>query len=303
MTPAQRGPLREGYTLEGYRISQVLGGGGFSLVYLAIREGSRRQVVIKEYCPKGLVNRTSSGRIEPVSEKAKQGFVQGMKQFFTEASALAAIKHPNIVDVSNIFRANGTVYMVMAYELGRDLRWFIKQCGGHLDQPFMMKVFPPVASGLAALHDATFLHLDVKPANILLRASGEPLLLDFGAAQSAAGAGERFSSFQTLTHGFAPPEQYNEGEMGPWSDIYALGATMYACITGKSPPPALKRLERDAIEHLTTGYADNYSFQLLRAIEWSLRLNHRERPASIRVFTDLAFSEVDTDLELDFDRN
>ncbi len=298
MVPKQRPPLKEGYILEGYRVMQVLGGGGFSLVYLASEERTGNEVVVKEYCPKGLVSRAPGGEIEPVSEKARLGFVQGMKQFFGEASALARLKHPNIVNVANIFRANGTVYMVMAYELGRDLRWFIKQCNGQLDQPFMLKVFPPIASGLSALHDASFLHLDVKPANILLRASGEPLLLDFGAAQTAS-SGERFSSFQTLTHGFAPPEQYNEGEMGPWSDIYALGATMYACVTGKSPPPALKRQGQDAIEPITTLYADQYSFQMLRAIEWALRLNHRERPTSVRVFTDLAFSEAADELELD----
>ncbi|GJL84070.1 MAG: hypothetical protein DHS20C01_37040 [marine bacterium B5-7] len=290
--------MKEGYVLEGYRISEVLGGGGFSLVYLANEESDGQQVVIKEYCPKGLVTRGTGGVVEPMSDKARGAFVQGMKQFFNEASALANLKHPNIVNVSNIFRANGTVYMVMSYELGRDLRWFIKQCNGQLDQPFMLKVFPAIAAGLSALHDASFLHLDVKPANILLRASGSPLLLDFGAAQTAS-SGERFSSFQTLTHGFAPPEQYNEGEMGPWSDIYALGATMYACVTGKSPPPALKRQSQDAIEALTSVYADQYSFPMLRAIEWSLRLNHRERPTSVRVFTELAFSEISEELELD----
>ena len=284
--------------MEGYRISEVLGGGGFSLVYLAREEASDAQVVVKEYCPKTLVTRNPDGTVEPTSEKARLGFIQGMKQFFGEASALARLNHPNIVNVSNIFRANNTVYMVMSYELGRDLRWFIKQCRGQLDQPFMMKVFPAIASGLSALHESSFLHLDVKPANILLRASGEPMLLDFGAAQ-ATSSGERFSSFQTLTHGFAPPEQYNEGEMGPWSDIYALGATMYACVTGKSPPPALKRQTHEQIEALTANYADQYSYPMLRAIEWALRLNHRERPTSVRVFTDLAFSETPTELELD----
>ncbi len=299
MATKHRTPLREGYVLEGYRIAEVLGGGGFSLVYLATEERSDSQFVIKEYCPKGLVIRGSDGgTIEPISDKARLGFVQGMKQFFGEASALAKLKHPNIVNVSNIFRANGTVYMVMAYELGRDLRWFIKQCHGQLDQPFMLKVFPAIASGLSALHEHSFLHLDVKPANILLRASGAPLLLDFGAAQTTS-SGERFSSFQTLTHGFAPPEQYNEGEMGPWSDIYALGATMYACVTGRSPPPALKRQTNDTLEPLTSLYADQYSYPMLRAIEWALRLNHRERPTSVRVFTDLAFSEAPQGLELD----
>ena len=299
MADKNRTPLRIGFVLEGFRITEVLGGGGFSLVYLAREEASGNEMVVKEYCPKTLVKRNPDGTIEPINDKARHGFIQGMKQFFGEASALAKLKHPNIVNVSNIFRANNTVYMVMAYELGRDLRWFIKQCNGQLDQPFMMKVFPSIASGLSALHESSFLHLDVKPANILLRASGAPMLLDFGAAQTTS-SGERFSSFQTLTHGFAPPEQYNEGEMGPWSDIYALGATMYACVTGRSPPPALKRQTTEVLEPLTSSkYSEQYSYPMLRAIEWALRLNHRERPTSVRVFTDLAFSETPTELELD----
>ncbi|MFT5114201.1 MAG: serine/threonine protein kinase [Parasphingorhabdus sp.] len=297
MASKHRVPLRQGYILEGYRISEVLGGGGFSLVYLARESATDKEMVVKEYSPKALVTRNPDGTVEPVSEKARLGFVQGMKQFFAEASALAKLNHPNIVNVTNIFRANNTVYMVMNYELGRDLRWFIKQCHGQLDQPFMLKVFPPIASGLSKLHENGFLHLDVKPANILLRASGEPLLLDFGAAQTAS-SGERFRSFQTLTHGFAPAEQYNEGEMGPWSDIYALGAAMYACVTGKSPPPALKRQAQDTLESLTTQYSGQYSYPMLRAIEWALRLNHRERPTSVRVFTDLAFSETTAELEM-----
>jgi hypothetical protein len=292
--PPSRVPLRRGFVLGGYTVKEILGGGGFSLVYLASEELTHANVVIKEYCPKGLVRREPDGRIDPLSDRDRQAFVQGMRQFFGEASALAKVRHPNIVNVSNIFRSNNTVYMVMEYELGRDLRWFIKQCRGQLDQPFILRVFPKVADGLATLHEHSFLHLDVKPANILLRASGEPLLLDFGAAQTTEN-NERFSSFQTLTHGFAPPEQYNEGEMGPWSDIYALGATMYACVTGRSPPPALKRLANDTIEILTRTCEDQYAFSLLRAVDWALRLNHRERPPSVRMFMDLAYVDIPGD--------
>ena len=164
MASKHRIPLKQGYILEGYRISEVLGGGGFSLVYLAKEVASDKEMVVKEYCPKSLVSRNPDGTIEPLTDKARMGFIAGMKQFFGEANALAKLNHPNIVNVNNIFRANNTVYMVMNYELGRDLRWFIKQCHGQLDQPFMLKVFPPVASGLSKLHESGFLHLDVKPA-------------------------------------------------------------------------------------------------------------------------------------------
>lgn len=284
-------PLKEGFMLKGYTIRDVLGGGGFSLVYLAYEELSRSNVVIKEYCPKGLVKRLPNGSITTISAQAVGAFNEGMKQFFGEASALAKAKHPNVVHVSDIFRANNTVYMVMEYEPGKDLRWFIKQLSGELDQSFLLKVFPKIASGLSQLHNADVLHLDVKPANILLRASGEPLLLDFGAAKTSK-SNERFSSFQTLTHGFAPPEQYMDGKLGPWTDIYALGATIYACITGKPPPPSLQRESGSDIEPLTINYSGKFSYALLNGVNWALETEFEKRPKTIDAFVTKTFGDL-----------
>lgn len=287
-------PLRYGFVLEGYRITEVLGSGSFGMVYLAKRELSDQRVVVKEYCPQSLIRRNADGSIESFSEDTKPRFVEGMKMFFEEAYALSRLNHSNIVQVTDIFRANKTVYMIMSYEQGKDLHWFIRQHqvrGESFDPSFMIKVFPAIASGLAALHEHSFLHLDVKPANILLPVNREPMLLDFGAVRSTKNR-RHFSAYQTLTHGFAPPEQYTgEGKLGTWTDIYALGATMYACMVGKSPPPAVKRQDGDELVPVSK-YTDRYPDPMLRAVDWALRLDYRERPSSVRVFTDLAFSET-----------
>ena len=138
------------------------------------------------------------------------------------------------------------------------------------------------------MHQHGVVHLDVKPANVLLRTSGQPLLLDFGAAQTLSDD-DRFGSFQTLTHGFAPPEQYLDGNLGTWTDIYGLAATIYSCITGSSPPPALKRQEGATLEKLTVSRAGQYPYALLKTLEAALSLDYSERPADMGAFLSLAF--------------
>lgn len=272
--------LKRGYLVEGYRIERLLGGGGFSFVYLAYHVKTRHKVVIKEYFPHELVDRMPGGRIIPHSEGTQASFQIGLKRFFSEAMALSQLKHPNIVHVSNFFRSAGTVFMVMDYEEGRDLRWFIKRSKGKLKEPFLLTVFPPILEGLRELHQNHFLHLDIKPANILLRASGEPLLLDFGAVQQIK-PGTRYRGVQTLTHGYAPPEQYSEGIMGPWSDIYSLGMTMRMCVTGKHPPPSLERMEKETLLKVAKTHARKYSKAVLTAIDQSIELDHERRPKNV----------------------
>ena len=179
----------------------------------------------------------------------------------------------------------------MEYEKGRDLRWFIKKSPDVLDETFIAGIFPRIVSGLKELHRNDFLHLDIKPANILLRANGSPMLLDFGAAQSK-GADERFNSYQTLTHGFAPPEQYLEGNLGPWTDVYALAGTIYACIMHKSPPPALRRRAKDPLVSFLGQHKGTYSNELLKAIAAGLSLDIKDRPQSVDEFAKLAFGNI-----------
>lgn len=272
--------LKRGYLLEGYRVEKLIGGGGFSFVYLAYHVRTQSKVVIKEYFPHELVERVPGGRVRPRSEVVQSHFQLGMKRFFGEGMALGQLKHPNIVNVSNFFRANGTVFMVMDFEDGRDLRWLIRKSRGRLSERLMLSVFPPIMWGLEALHERHFLHLDIKPANILLRSSGVPLLLDFGAVQQVE-PGATCHGVQTLTHGYAAPEQYLETGMGPWCDIYSLGMTMRICITGKSPPSAPERLEKETLTPLVRSHARRYKRALLEAIDWATALDQAQRARSV----------------------
>ena len=283
--PDKEQALPRGYILEGYRIERLIGGGGFSFVYLAYHIKTKTKVVIKEYFPHELMQRMPGGRIHPKSDDGNSSFQIGLKRFFNEGMALSKLKHPNIVNVSNFFRANDTVFMVMDFEQGRDLRWYIKRSKGRLSEKFLLSVFPPILGGLRELHVHNFLHLDIKPANILLRATGVPLLLDFGAVQKIQ-PGTRYKGIQTLTHGFASPEQYESGVMGPWSDIYSLSMTMRFCITGKAPIPATERLKKDTQVLLTKSHGRKYSKHILQAIDWASELDYERRPRNVDIFLE-----------------
>lgn len=284
--------LRRGYLLEEYRIESPIGGGGFSLVYLAFHVPTQARVVIKEYYPAELVQRLPGGRVQPLDEDKAGAYQGGIRRFFNEGSALAKVNHPNIVHVRSFFRANNTVYMVMDHEEGSDLRAYIKRHGGGLSEKFLRAIFPQLLQGLTRLHGAQLLHLDIKPANIWLCPGGRPLLLDFGAVQHAV-AGLRRDRVQTLTLGFAPIEQHEGGEMGPWTDLYALGASMYACITGRAPPPATERAVKDKFTPISRTHALRYSKQLLRAIDWSLSVDARARPQNAEEMLQALSEETD----------
>jgi serine/threonine protein kinase len=278
--------LPPGYVLRQYRIVRTLSGGGFSLVYLAEDiQREQQRVVIKEYLPSDQAHRTDGETVESLSAETDVTFRRGMKRFFDEAAVLAKINHPSVVRVLDFFRDNNTVYLVMNYEEGKDLGAYIKQRRGGLSEKFLRTVFPQLLLGLRELHANNLLHLDIKPPNIFLRPGGHPLLLDFGAAQSAY-KDDRVQGAHTLTLGYAPPEQHRRGHLGAWTDLYAIGASMSACITGKSPQPSLERAGRDKVKPAVRAHAGRYSRQLLEAIDWCLRLNQMERPQTVQELLD-----------------
>ena len=280
--------LPKGYRLPEYQIEKPISEGGFSVVYLSTHLPTRTPVVIKEFFPVKYAKRIDTGRVETVTEEASRSFGTGIKRFFNEGSALAKIKHENVVTVTHIFRANNTVYMVMEFEVGRDMRWYIKRKNGGLSEKFLRTVFPEVLSGMAELHKNHILHLDIKPANILLRSGGHPLLIDFGAVKHMKGAANLEVKGHTLTQGFAPIEQHNHGNVGPWSDIYAIGATMYSCITGKPPPSALERVKKDKLESVIRSFVKKgYSPELLDAISSAMRMDMTARPQTIEEFMEM----------------
>jgi hypothetical protein len=272
-------PLPEGHQLQNYRILRVLASGGFSFVYLAHDENDT-PVAIKEFLPASLALRTGDA-IEPkVPEGQAAAFRYGMKCFFEEGKALASLGHPNVVRVLNFFRANETVYLVMRYERGRTLQEHIQARRGTLRESWIRSTFAALLTGLREVHTNKLLHLDIKPGNVYLRSDGTPLLIDFGAARQML-QGEAPSLPPMFTPGFASPEHHmDRASLGPWSDIYSVGATIYACVTASAPPSAEERLEKDRMVPARKIGAGKYTSELLDTIDWCMRLEHLERPQS-----------------------
>lgn len=288
-TPPKSAPLPVGTLLGNYRIVKKLASGGFSFVYLAT-DATGAPVAIKEYLPSSLARRNPGELVPVVPEENAASFRLGLKYFFEEGRSLARISHHSVVRVVNFFRENGTVYMVMHYEQGKTLQEHIltaRQQGRPkvLREHFIRRVFHELMSGLREVHIQKLLHLDIKPGNIYLREDESPILLDFGAARRTLTV--EATRFQPMyTPGFAAPELYGKHhELGPWTDIYSLGATIYACMAGMPPQEANQREKDDrradrmgdAIARLRASYTNG----LVDLVEWCLRLTPSERPQSV----------------------
>jgi serine/threonine protein kinase len=285
-------PLPEGYQLQGYRIQRMLSCGGFSLVYLANDENGD-PVAIKEYLPSSLALRKDGDAIPAIPEENLATFRYGMKCFFEEGRSLARLSHPNVVRVVNFFRANETVYLVMKYERGKTLQEHISLKRGSLRENFIRRVITLTLNGLREVHTNKLLHLDLKPANIYVRNDHTPVLLDFGAARQTLTEGQ-FKLNPMYTPGYAPPEQYKNRELlGPWSDLYSVGAAMYACVSGAAPQPADQRVERDRYVPAASQFAEKYSAHLLETIDWCLHLDHLRRPQSALALQKVLLRERD----------
>lgn len=287
--------------LQHYRIESTLSAGGFGIVYLAEDLRKQARVVIKEYMPNKLAQRLEDGFVMPQGQAQAEHHDEGMRLFLQEAAALFKLKHNNIVRVLNFFRANGTVYMVMEYRPGKNLQRYIKKHNGSLSETFIRTIFPPLLEGLRLVHETGFLHLDIKPSNIHLCPGGVPLLLDFGAVHPR-NTSRKLQITQVVTPGFSPPEQYDlSGYVGPWTDIYAMGATMRACIEGSSPPSAKDRKEKDKMRPAASAFKRRYSSVLLEALDWAMEIDPLLRPQNVNEFLD-ALDKEDTGSNDIFDR-
>ena len=273
-------PLPEGFQLGEYRILRVLAAGGFSFVYLA-HDANETPVAIKEYLPAGLALRLNGAAVPAVAESELAAYRYGMKCFFEEGRALAGFTHLNVVRVLNFFRANETVYMVMRYERGRTLQEHIQARHGALREDWVRQTFAQLLNGLREVHSSKLLHLDIKPGNIYVRNDGTPVLIDFGAARQTLGAEARQVP-PMYTPGYASPEHYRDRErLGPWSDIYSVGASLYATLAASAPPPADQRVERDRLVPAAKACDGKFSRQLLETVDWCLQLDHLQRPQSV----------------------
>lgn len=279
--------LQPGTQVDEYVIERSLGGGGFSSVYLARQQSNLRLVVIKEYLPRRLAHRTWGNLVVPNSDDTRTLFLMGRKLFLEEAKALTKFRHPSIVEVLNFFQANSTVYLVMNYEYGKILGDYLKEKNGPLSESFMLTVFPTLLEGVKCIHEHGFLHLDIKPHNMLIRQGGDPLLLDFGAIQPYPYSGPAKPG-KVSSSGFSPIEQYSDdaSTLGPWSDIYALGASMRMCLDGKPPPPSKSRAEKDTLVPAVKAFRRQYSPFLLEAIDAATAVNPADRPQSAQAMID-----------------
>jgi serine/threonine protein phosphatase PrpC len=227
------------------------------------------------------VLRTDGDIVRATSAENMTSFRYGMKCFFEEGRALAKINHPNVVRVLNFFRANETVYMVMRYERGRTLQQQIQMRQDQMSERLVRHVFMHLLNGLREVHTHKLLHLDIKPANIYLRTDGSPVLLDFGAARQTLTT-QRPKLAPMYTPGFAAPEQYKEPDrLGPWTDVYGTGASMFACLAAFAPQAADARLQEDHLVSAKRIWAGQYSDNVLEVIDWCLRLDPLERPQSV----------------------
>lgn len=287
MAAQNNAPLPDGLEIAGYRIVKKIASGGFSIVYLAY-DGEGNAVAIKEYLPSQLALRAPGELVPVVSKPNLPVFRIGLKCFFEEGRALARIVHPNVVRVVNFFRAHETVYMVMAYESGHTLQEHIARLharGSRMGETSIRQLFNGVCAGVREVHANKLLHLDLKPANIYLRSDGSPLLLDFGAARQTINIDVPMLT-PMYTPGFAAPELYSKAAaLGPWTDIYSIGAAMYACMTRTMPPPSEARKRQDEAGDKTAAQfaklAGRYSPELIEMVRSCMALDPLARPQSV----------------------
>jgi serine/threonine protein kinase len=273
--------LQTGTIIDQYMIERELAHGGFSSVYLARQMADQIQVAIKEYLPRKLAHRTWNNVVVANSDETQPLFRRGRTLFFEEAKVLANLKHPNIVEVINFFEANSTVYMVMTYDYGVTLDKILSNKMLTISPEFFLQVFDSLLTGIAHIHSHNLVHLDIKPANILVRPGNDALLLDFGAIQSFPHQRVDKKS-NILTHGFSPLEQHDlNAELGPWTDLYAVGASMRTCLEYKIPVPALDRVKKDTLIPAVKAFKRKFPEALLKAIDWAMELQSENRPQSV----------------------
>ena len=282
--------LPPGYRLGEYRIERYLGSGGFGITYSAIDEHLDHRVAIKEFMPSGLAVRNANDRVTVATVEDEPDFQWGLERFLDEARALARFDHPNIVSVKRFLEAHGTGYIVMEYVDGEPLSEMLRRKPTLTEAEIREHVLP-LTGGLAKVHSDGLLHRDIKPSNIVVRANGVPVLIDFGSARRAVSAKSR-SLTAVITPGYAPLEQYSSsmGDQRATTDIYALGAVMYRCVTGKTPRDATERALEDRLTPVIDAADGVYSAGLLTAIDAALAMRADERPRDIAAFLQLVFA-------------
>lgn len=280
--------LAPGVHIGEYRLLDVIGEGGFGIVYRARDISLDRIVAIKEYMPATLAGRKSSNEIH-VRSQHRGAFDAGLRSFINEARLLAKFSHPALVHVYRFFEFNGTAYMVMRHYEGQTFRIFLGAQHDRMNQRMLSAIVSPILDVVEMLHAADCYHRDIAPDNVFLQNSGMPVLLDFGAARRIIGDMTQALTM-VLKPGFAPIEQYvDDGAMpqGAWTDIYQIGAMLYLAITGKPPATSVARMINDPVAALTTTSYAGYSPQFLHGVHRALAVKPQDRPQTIAELKEL----------------
>lgn len=264
--------------LQEYRIERRLGRGGFGITYLATGEITGYRVVIKENFPEGVALRRESDKFVVAAEPERQkSFDWALNNFLNEARLLARLKHPNIVPITTAFYALGTVYYVMPHIGGQALHEAVP-APDKINGAWLQPILCSLLRALSYLHSRELLHRDIKPNNIIINEEGEPILIDFGTVRAIEGT---HTQTKIGTPGYTPLEQWATGSLrGPWTDLYALGATCHRLITGENPPDCNERVLTDPATVLLAGRAElqgRFSRELLSGIDKAFALHPADR--------------------------
>ena len=282
--------LPSGTRFEEYRLDAVLGSGGFGITYRAYDGNLDKFVAIKEYLPVEFATRTEASTVVPHSSADAQDYHWGLSRFLDEARILARFDHPNLNKVYRFFESNGTAYMVLEYIHGETLASRLSK-EPYLEEAALDRLLEEVLSGLALMHEAGYVHRDIKPGNLMLREEdGSAVLLDFGAARQAVGQRSKPIT-SILTPGYAPVEQYDGkvDRVGPWTDLYALGMVAYRGVSGLGDselPDAVARMlaqsrgEAVLLPAVEAGKG-KYNPKLLEAVDWAMEVDEHDRPQNV----------------------
>ena len=298
--PYSNKALPAGTVLREWRIEEVLGVGGFGIVYRAKGIYFNELVAIKEYFPTSISERDPEDTVVPIDSEAEEVHALGLKKFVEEAKLLwnlsTPTRHPNIVSVRSLFEIHGTAYMVMDFEDGISLSRMIKQ-GRRFNERSLWNILSPISQGLDRAHRVGVLHRDIKPPNILINEDNRPVLIDFGSARfDTAEATSTKVTFHTPP--YAAIEQYvRTYPQGPWTDIYALGVVMYECVTGEKPPEVLERLHAGLGQPLAEGRWPGYSKRFLSSVDAAMIVKPDERPQSISDWLPMFGRDIENEVD------
>jgi serine/threonine protein kinase len=290
--------LPAGTRLGEFELLSLLGVGGFGIVYLAFDHALEREVAVKEYMPASLAGRTETMFVSIRSQSDAETFALGLKSFVNEARLLARFDHPSLLKVHRFWEGNGTAYMAMPVLRGHTVKEVRLAMSQPPDEAWARSVLDPLLGAIEKLHSEGVYHRDIAPDNIQIEPDGHPVLLDFGAARRVL-SDKSQALTAILKPAYAPIEQYAEAgsvKQGPWTDIYALGATLHFLLLARPPSPATARAVHDDASALTTMALPGCSENFLRIIDWMLAPRPADRPQSVAALREVLEGRAATPL-------